>query len=82
MKSGLAAHRFLEATAGEYHDPHCEDRDVDMTMRELAKMFEQDGSNTLSGSRGWRSDRVGHQVRFSSTASRLLQIAWFQTIRI
>ena len=40
-------HRFLEATAGEYMTRTVKTVTRDITMRELEKMFEQDGFNTF-----------------------------------
>ena len=40
-------HRFLEATAGEYMTRRVKTVTRDVTMRELEKMFEQDGFNTF-----------------------------------
>jgi CBS domain-containing protein len=40
-------HRFIEATAGEYMTRTVKTVTRDMAMRELEKMFEQDGFNTF-----------------------------------
>ena len=40
-------HRFLEATAGEYMTRTVKTVTREVTMRELEKMFEQDGFNTF-----------------------------------